>query len=342
MNETQRYLAVEHYEDFQDGLIGRRELFRRLTLILGTSAAASAFVAACGGAPAGTTATAAATAPATAAATTAPTAAPTAAATTAASPAPAVAYATPPPATTTDGITVKTDDPRITAGPQTIKAADGANLIGYLSRPKADGKYPAILVMHENRGLLEHIKDVTRRAATAGFAAVAIDVLSRDGGADKLSDQAAYNAALGRRAPADMVKDFASVLDFMKTQPYVNGTKLGATGFCFGGGTVWHLLNGGVAVQAAAPFYGPVPQDPSGIASTKAAVLGVFAETDNNVNAGMARVEEALKKAATTYKFNTYPGTMHGFHNDTGQRYNADQSRKAWVDAIEWFRKYLG
>lgn len=330
MNETQRYLAVEHYEDFQDGLISRRELFRRLTLILGTTSAAAAFVAACGGAPAATSAP-----------TVAATAAPTAAATVAASPAATVAYATPPPATTSDGITVKADDPRITAGPQTIKAADGADLIGYLARPKADGKYPALLVMHENRGLLEHIKDVTRRAATAGFAAVAIDVLSRDGGADKLSDQASYNAALGRRAPADMVKDFISVLDHMKTQTYVNGAKLGATGFCFGGGTVWHLLNGGGAIQAAVPFYGPVPQDPSGIGSTKAAVLGVFAETDNNVNAGMARAEEALKKAGVTYKFNTYPGTMHAFHNDTGTRYNADQSRKAWVDAIEWFKRYL-
>jgi carboxymethylenebutenolidase len=196
--------------------------------------------------------------------------------------------------------------------------------------------------MHENRGLLEHIKDVTRRAATAGFAAVAIDVLSRDGGADKLTDQASYNAALGRRQPADMVKDFVSAIEFMKTQPF-GGTKAGATGFCFGGGTVWHLLNlgGPGVIQAAAPFYGPVPQDPSGLAATKAAVLGVFAETDNNVNSGIARAEEALKKAGATYKFNTYPGTGHAFHNDTGTRFNSEQARRAWVDTVEWFKRYL-
>jgi carboxymethylenebutenolidase len=238
---------------------------------------------------------------------------------------------------------VKPDDPRITAGPATIKAADGANLIGYIARPKADGKYPAIIVMHENRGLLEHIKDVTRRVATAGFAAVAIDVLSREGGADKLSDQAAYNASLSKRAPADMVKDFTSALDHMKAQPYVNGAKLGAVGFCFGGGTVWHLVNlgGPTVVQAAVPFYGPVPQEPSGMTVTKAAVLGVYAETDNNVNSGQGRAEDAMKKAGATYKFTTYPGTMHAFHNDTGARYVPDQSRKAWVDAIEWFKRYL-
>ena len=339
MNETQQYLAVEHYEDFVEGLITRRELVRRLTLILGTSAAASAFIAACGGAPAAQP-TATPTSVATAAATA--TAAPTAAVSPAASPA-AVAYATPPPSTTTDGITVKADDPRIIAGPGTIKAADGADLINYLARPRADGKYPALLVMHENRGLLEHIKDVTRRAATAGFAAVAIDVASRDGGADKLTDQAAYNAALAKRQPADMVKDFQTALDLMKTFPFVNPAKLGATGFCFGGGTVWHLLNlgGPNVVQAAAPFYGPVPQDPSGMGATKASVFGVFAETDNNVNSGVARAEEALKKAAATYTFKTYPGTGHAFHNDTGTRFNSEQARRAWVDTIEWFKKYL-
>jgi len=342
MNETQQYLAVEHYEDYVEGQITRRELMRRLTLILGTTAAASAFIAACGGAPPATQTTTTPTVAATAAATATAAPTPTAAASPAASPG-AVAYATPPPSATTDGITVRPDDPRIIAGPQTIKAADGADLIAYMARPKADGKHPVLLVMHENRGLLEHIKDVTRRAATAGFAAVAIDVLSREGGADKLTDQASYNAALGRRQPADMVKDFVSVLDHMRTQPFANGAKLGATGFCFGGGTTWHLINlgGPNVVQAAVPFYGPVPQDPSGIAATKAAVLGVFAETDNNVNSGMTRAEDALKRAGATYKLNTYPGTGHAFHNDTGTRFNSEQARRAWVDTIEWFKRYL-
>lgn len=338
MNEIQRYLAEEHVEDFKDGLITRRELLRRVTLITGSAAAAGAFLVACGvgggGAGAPTPATAVPTAPAA-------TTAATVAATTVASPGPAVAYATPPASTTTDGVTVRADDPRILAQATQVPAADGAKLIGYLSRPRADGRYPGILVIHENRGLLEHIKDVTRRFATAGFAAVAIDVLSREGGADKLTDQGAYNAALGRRSNADMVKDLQSTLDFLKVQPVVDGAKLGVTGYCFGGGLTWNLLNAGAQVKAAVPFYGPAPSDPSGMATTRAAVLGVYAERDSRVNAGMGPIEEQLKKAGAAYKMTVYPAADHGFHNDTGPRYNAEQSRRAWLDTIEWFKKHL-
>lgn len=333
MNEIQKYLAEEHYEDFRDGHITRRELFRRLTLILGSGAAAAAFVAACGGAPAAVQSSVPATTAAQSSAT------PPAAGASAA-PA-AVPYATPPAQRTTDGITVRQDDPRINAGPLSPKAADGAELIGYFARPRAEGRYPAILVIQENRGLVEHIKDVVRRVATAGFTAISIDLVSREGGADKLTDQAAYNAALGKRSVTDMVKDLQSALDFLKTQPSVNASRLGTTGFCFGGGMVWNLLNAGATVQAAVPFYGPAPSDPSGVGSTKAAVLGVYAELDTRVTGTKDTMEAQLKKAGISYQMNVYPGVAHAFHNDTGQAYNADQARRAWVDTIDWFQRNL-
>jgi len=222
-----------------------------------------------------------------------------------------------------------------------VKAADGAGLIGYLSRPKADGRYPGIVVVHENRGLLEHIKDVTRRYATAGFVAVAVDLVSRDGGADKLTDQAAYNAALGKRSADDMVKDLQAAFDHLKGQAFVNASKLGITGFCFGGGMVWSTLNARTAVQAAVPYYGPAPGDVAGIGSTRAAVLAVYAEQDTRVTQGKDTIEPQLKKAGVPYQINVYPGVNHAFYNDTGARYGAEQARKAWVDSIEWFRKYL-
>jgi carboxymethylenebutenolidase len=327
LNEIQRYLAEEHVEDFRDGHISRRELLRRVTLILGSTAAATAFLAACGATsdvprPAQPTAAAAPSAPAASAA------------------ASAVPYATPP-AQTTNGITVSEDDPRINAGPLSPKAPDGAALLGYFARPRADGRYPGIVVVHENRGLQEHIKDVVRRAATAGFTAISIDLVSRDGGAEKLTDQAAYNAALGKRSAADMVKDLVSTLDFLRTQPSVNGSRLGVTGFCFGGGMVWSLLNAGASVQAAVPFYGPAPSDVSGIASTKAAVLAVYAEKDTRVTGGKDTIEPMLKKAGVAYQINIYPGVDHAFHNDTGRSYNADQARRAWVDTIDWFQRHL-
>ena len=334
MNEIQRYLAEEHVEDFQDGLITRRELLRRLTLITGSAAAAAAFLAACGLGPSGQ---------ASPSPTPAATAAPTAATVAPTGTIPDVAYATPPAQPTTDGVTLSEEDPRIDAGPLTIKAADGADLIAYQAGPKSrGGQIPGIVVIHENRGLTAHIKDVTRRAATAGYFAIAIDLVSRDGGADKLTDQGAYNQALSRRAVADMVKDLVSTLDFLRRQPLVNGARLGVTGFCFGGGMTWSLLAAGAEVQAAAPFYGPVPGDPSGIGSTKAAVLAVYAGNDARVNAGRDAIEQQLKRAGVPYQVNVYPGVDHAFYNDTGPRYNADQARRAWVDTIEWFKKYLG
>lgn len=330
MNDIQKYLVEEHIEDFNAGHITRRELLRRATLILGSGAAAATFLAACGVGETPRTAPPSATAATGSAAPTASAAA-----------LPAVPYATPPAQNTTDGITVKEDDPRIKAGPIGPRASDGATLIGYFARPAAEGRYPGLLVIHENRGLLEHIKDVVRRAATAGFAAIAIDLVSRDGGADKLSDQGAYNAALAKRSVADMVKDLESALAFLREQPAVNGARLGATGFCFGGGMTWSLLASGSNIQAAVPFYGPAPSDVSGIASTKAAVLAVYAEKDTRVTPGKDTMEPMLRKAGVAYQINIYAGVGHAFHNDTGQAYNADQARRAWIDTIDWFQKYL-
>lgn len=332
MNYVQRYLVEEHVEDYHEGHITRRELLRRATIILGSVTAATAALAACGVQERPSPAPAAATRTATPAASPIPTASPTAA---------GVAYATPPPAATTDGVTVRPDDPRITVAKADVKATDGATLIGYLARPKADGKYPGIIVVHENRGLTEHIKDVIRRVATAGMVGLGIDVVSRAGGADKLTDQAAYNAELGKRSVTDVVRDFLSAADHLKAQAFVDGNKLGATGFCYGGGVVWSLINSNAPLKAAVPFYGFAPQDVSAIGSTKTAVLGVYAQQDSGVTGSLPKMEEQLKRSGTTYQLTVYPGVGHAFHNDTGTRYNPEQARRAWVDAIEWFRRYL-
>lgn len=134
-------------------------------------------------------------------------------------------------------------------------------------------------MVHENRGLLEHIKDVVRRVATAGFTGLSIDLLSRDGGAVKLSDQAAYGAALAKRAVPDMVSDLMQALSALRATNGV-GDKVGITGFCFGGGMVWNTLVAGAKVEAAVPFYGPKPADITNLANTKAAVFAIYAELD--------------------------------------------------------------
>ncbi len=330
LNETQRYFVEEHVEDFRDGLISRRELVRRVTLIAGGAAAAATILAACdlsprGGvatAPPGTSVGGSATATATAGLV-------------AAGP-----FATPPAGSTTDGITVKPDDPRISVTKPEVKGADGASLMAYLAKPNVSGRVPGIVVVHENRGQTEHIRDVVRRVATAGFVGLNIDLAARDGGADKLTDSAAYNAALGKRSTTDKLSDHKAAIDFLKTQ---TSGSVGVTGFCFGGGETWNILIAGLDVKAGAPFYGPQPANFLDLAKTKAAVSAVYAELDTRITATAPQMEEQLKKAGVPYQITVYPGVNHAFHNDTNgpDRYSPVQAQKAWVATIEWFRRYV-
>jgi carboxymethylenebutenolidase len=320
MTDLERYVIEEHIEDFRDGLIDRRELLRRVGLITGSAAVALAVLASLGCGP-----LTGASAP--------PSAAPSAGVT--------KAYATPPPSGTTDGITVKPDDPRIKAENVTVKAGDGASLTGYLARPASGKRAPGVLVCHENRGLTEHIRDVIRRLATAGFVGAGIELLSRQGGTGRLTDPAAYAAELTKRQTGDMVTDLRAALDYLKGQSFVAGDRLGAVGFCFGGGMVWNLVAAGAELKAAVPFYGPPPQRLDALAGTRVAVLGIYAEQDTRITSSMASVEEQLKKSGRPYELKIYSGANHAFHNDTGQRYVPAQAQQAWVQTIEWLRRYL-
>jgi carboxymethylenebutenolidase len=321
LNETQRYFIDEHIEDHREGLISRRELFRRVTLIAGSAALASTILAACDLSP-----KPAATSPT-------PSASASASQGLVAQP-----FATPPPAATTDGITVKEDDPRITVSKPSVTGADGADLQAYMAKANVSGRVPGVVVIHENRGQTEHIRDVVRRVATAGFVGLNIDLAARDGGAAKLTDQATYNAALGKRSVADKVSDHKAAVEFLKGQ--TSGT-IGVVGFCFGGGETWNVVIAALDVKAAVPFYGPKPTTIDDLAKAKAAVSAVYAEQDTAITSTAPQMEEQLKKAGLPYKITTYPGVGHAFHNDTGTRYNPQQAQLAWVATIEWFRKYL-
>ena len=195
----------------------------------------------------------------------------------------------------------------------------------------------AVLVVHENRGLTDHIRAVTGRLAGDGYTALAPDLLSRAGGTAGAADA---TAALGAISEADLVADLRSGLAELGRR--ASGATLGAVGFCFGGGMVWQLLNSGpTELAAAAPFYGPAPDDPT-FTGTKAAVLGIFAEQDARVNAGRDTLDRALTAAGVTHEFVTEPGADHAFFNDTGQRYNPTAATDAYRRLLAWFGTHLG
>jgi carboxymethylenebutenolidase len=196
----------------------------------------------------------------------------------------------------------------------------------------------ALLVIHENRGLSDHIKSLPPRFASEGFSALAVDLLSEEGGTSSL-DEGAAQAALGGAPSERLVADLRAGIDELARR--APDAKLGAIGFCFGGGLTWQLLQAGEArLAAAAPFYGPAP-DPADFSKAKAAVFAVYAEQDTRVNGSRDRATAALQRAGLVHEVKTYPGVDHAFFNDTGQRYNAEQARQAFTDVTAWFTKYL-
>jgi len=304
------YLTTEVGEDWADGIITRREAMRRLAL-LGLGASASiALLEAC--------------APAAGSATPGLTAIPTSSAVL-----PATASAGPS-SGTSDSPTPPVEGEAITfAGPIT-------ELKGFLA-PAATPR-GAMLVIHENRGLNDHIRSVASRLAAESYTALAIDLLSEEGGSDSLA-QGDVQAALSQASTERLVGDMKAGLDELERR--APGAKVGVIGFCFGGGMVWALLDtGDERLAAAIPFYGPAPAAPD-FSRNRAAVLGVYAELDDRVNASRASAKNALTAAGLTHEMKTYAGVDHAFFNDTGHRYSAKQAAAAWADVLDWLGRYL-
>ncbi|MBM3943341.1 MAG: dienelactone hydrolase family protein [SAR202 cluster bacterium] len=245
---------------------------------------------------------------------------------------------TPPPPTSTPepGTTVRPDDPRLQAGPVEFPGDAGA-VKGYLARPQGNGPFPAMLVVHENQGLLPHFADVARRLALEGYAALAVDLVSRKGGT--LDPEQGITAL--REIPSDqLLADANAAVRYLQGQSYVRADRVGVTGFCFGGGISWLLAVRNPGIRAAVPFYGSAPPIAE-VPGMKAAVLGIYAGNDNRINAGVPDLEAALKQNQKTYELMTYPGVDHAFFNDTKTQYNAAAAGQAWTKAMAWLDQHL-
>ena len=209
---------------------------------------------------------------------------------------------------------------------------------GYLVQPaKAPGKLPIVLVVHENRGLNPHIEDVARRIALANFVAFAPDALFPLGGYPGDEDKA--RALFQQLDQAKVREDFLAVAKHLKSLPAGNG-KLGVVGFCYGGGMANFLAAHSSEIDAAVPFYGNPPAV-ADVPAIKAPLLLQFAEQDERINAAWPASEAALKAAGVKYQAFIYPGTQHGFNNDTTPRYDKAAAALAWQRTIEFFNKRL-
>ena len=208
---------------------------------------------------------------------------------------------------------------------------------GYLVKPAGDGPFPAVLVVHENRGLNSYIEDVARRAAVEGFVALAPDGLYPVGGYPGNDDDG--KALQGSLDRGKLQMDMLNSAKFLKAHALSNGN-LGATGFCWGGGSVNSLaVSMGADLKASVPFYGAAPK--SGVENIQAATLGQYAEDDGRINAMRPGFEAALKAAGKKFEMHEYPGTKHGFHNNSTPRYNEAAAKLAWERTIAFFKEYL-
>ncbi|HEU0075693.1 MAG TPA: dienelactone hydrolase family protein [Dehalococcoidia bacterium] len=313
-NDHQRYLIEEFVEAYQERTMSRRELLRRCLLATGSLAmtASTLLLLGCGSDDAE----------------------PELASREPTSPPEAPGESTPAPAAS------PTDEPEgdsdIEAGDITF-AGPAGDLLAYLARPANEGSYPAILVIHENRGLLPHFKDVSRRYAHEGFVALAVDLASRLGGSETAGE------SVGQVPPEDAVADLQAGLDYLKQQDFVRADALGVTGFCFGGGYTFDLAAASSDIKAAVPYYGTARRAISmGLAETEAAVLVMYGETDSRITGERPDVEAALEQAGVPFEVMVHEGAGHAFFNDTGSRYDPAAADAAWMATLAWFREHLG
>ncbi|MCV7442919.1 dienelactone hydrolase family protein [Mycobacterium paraense] len=301
MTSLQRYIAEEIATDHVDGLLTRREAMRRLALLGMGAAAAGDLIAACAKQQDAT-----------------------------GSPKPTAGESPTGSAQPPGAANTLPTAPVTWAGPQ-------GQLQGAWAQA-ADSK-GCVLVVHENKGLNDWVRSVAGRLAGAGHSALAIDLLSEEGGTGAFSDPAQATAALGRIPPDRFTRDLNSGVAELKLR--APGQKVGVVGFCFGGGLVWQLLaSGAPGVSAAVPFYGPLPANPD-FAGSKAAVLAIYAAQDSRVTGSQAAAKAALDRVGLVNQIVVEPNADHAFFNDTGPRYNAGASADAWQRLLDWFGRYL-
>jgi carboxymethylenebutenolidase len=222
----------------------------------------------------------------------------------------------------------------------TVEYKNGdAKLSGYLSKPQKKGKYPAILVIHENRGLNEHTRDIARRFAAAGYVALAADALSRKGGTASFETPDKAREAMTSLNMTEVIGDLNAGLAFLNSHPNVKKGRLASIGFCWGGARSFTLATESNDLKAAVVFYGTAPTNEQ-LAKVRVPVLGIYGSKDERITSKVPEVAAEMKKLNKTYEYKIYEGAEHAFFNDTNpQRYNAEAAKDAWTQTLAFLKK---
>jgi carboxymethylenebutenolidase len=312
----QTYLIEEFAEDYLHKHLARRDLVKRVLLITGSVPLTASVLFSLGCSGGGSDTKPAATA--------------------------SSGVAAPPTAVPTPvGPGVPENDPAITAAAVAFPGP-ASEIKAYLARPKDRTGVPGVVVIHENRGLVDHTKDIARRYAKEGFAALAVDLISRAGGTGPDANANSGTLGAGANPPSNYTSDLVAGVNYLKSQPFIKAGALGVTGFCFGGGFCFETAVASPDIKAAVPYYGSVsPALMENLPKTNAAIFIVYAGNDTRITSQEADVVAKLKGAGKTVEAKVYPNVDHGFFNDTGTRYSKEAADTAWKDTLAWFRKYL-
>jgi carboxymethylenebutenolidase len=237
---------------------------------------------------------------------------------------------------------VDASDPALISGDVRYSAADGVGLTGYLTRPKGDDKRPAVIVIHGWTGIDDHIRDVGRRLAKAGYVALVPDLLARSGGTSAFSSGETATKELYRLGDEMFTKDLSGAVNYLNGQNFVRVNKIGVIGFCWGGGKALMFTTRSKDLAASVIYYGSNPPNLDDVKNISAPVLGQYGGVDERVTAGVPQLEAAMRKYGKSFEYKIYPGAPHAFNTDTSPRsYREDAAKEAWARTLEFLKKHL-
>jgi len=237
---------------------------------------------------------------------------------------------------------VEPNDPALISTDVKYAAADGVSINAYVTRPKGDGRRPAVIVVTDNSALDDHNRDIGRRLAKAGYVAIVPDVVSRNGGTASFANRDAVGKSVLSLDSEMVMQDLLGAHNYIKGQSFVQPSKIGVIGFCWGGGQTFLFTTQNKELAAAVIYYGPIPKDLDAVKNISAPVLANYGELDKGITSQVPRLAEEMKKNGKPYDYKIYPDAPHAFNSDVREdRYRPEAAKDAWGRTLEFFKKHL-